>query len=187
VRLRTAFIASLLALLVVVQANAAGRAHITLQINETFLVAGTDLACQTEVGKHVLPGQKLVTCFKVKGNGLAVGSYASALGTSGRVVVAKIKPDGSVGAPVFNRVPASLRAGAKQITAHAGDQLLLSGTDIACTINTDAGVYPTCFRFTTSGGRAHSYAFAETEKFVAVVQFDTTGKKSKLVFKRAQP
>ncbi len=184
---RAASFGALLALLVAVQANAAGKAHIKLQINETFVVGGTDLACQTQVGKHVLTGQKLVTCFKLKGNNLAPNSYISALGTTGRVVVAKIKPGGSVGAAVFSRAPASVRSGAKQITAHAGDELVLSGTDIGCTINTDAGVYPTCFRFTSKGGRPRSYAFAETEKFAAVVQFDATGKKSKLVFKRAQP
>jgi hypothetical protein len=185
-RFRAACFGALLALLVAAQANAAGQAHITLTINETFVVAGTDLACQTEIGKHVLPGQKLVTCFKVKGGKLAANSYISALGATGRVVVARIKPNGDIGAPVFNRAPASLRSGAKQITAHAGDLLRLSGTDIACSINTDAGIYPTCFRFTSKGGRPGTYAFAETEKFVAVVQFDATGTKSKLVFKRAQ-
>ena len=117
-----------------------------------------------------------------------MGTFVSALGVSGRVIIGKVMPDGSIGSPVFNRKPAGLGGGTKEITAHVGDQLLLSGTDLGCTINSDgSGIYPTCFRFTTRGGRAGSYAFAETEHFVAVVQFDSTGLKTKLIFKRAQP
>jgi hypothetical protein len=76
-------------------------------------------------------------------------------------------------------------AGAKQLTVHAGDALVLSGTKIACTIQNDAsGIYPTCFRLTSTGGIPRSYAFAETKSFVAVVRFNATGKKTALVFKR---
>jgi hypothetical protein len=170
------------------QAGASSRAaHITLNVNDTFTVAGTNLACEIEVGKKLLKGQKLVTCFKVNGSKLVPGSYVSALGDSGRVVIAKIKPDGTVSAPVFNRAPSSLGAHAKQYAAKVGDELVIAKTDIACTVNSDtAGIYPTCFRVTTKGGRPHSYAFAEGTKFVAVVQFDATGTKTTIVYKHLQ-
>jgi len=169
------------------QADARQARHITLHVGDAFAVAGTDLACQTEVGRNVIKGHKLVTCFKLKGGKLQPHSYIAALGTNGQVVVAPIGANGSIGAPVFGRRPAVVEAGARQITVHAGDELLLSGTDLACGINDDAsGIYPTCFRVTSTGGRPGSYAFAETERFVAVVKFNSTGKKTKVVFKRQQ-
>ena len=181
-----AWACALIALLVAAaQANGAESRRVTLQVGDAFAVAGTNLACATQVGKKVLKGQKLVTCFKVKGGKLPLGSYVVALGANGRVVVAPAKANGSIGAPVFNRKPAALGAATKEITAHAGDELLLSGTDVACAINNDvSGIYPTCFRHTSNGGLPGSYAFAETEKFVAVVRFDSAGKTSSLVFKR---
>ena len=169
----------------VAQADARQARHITLQVGDVFVVARTDLACQTQIGKHVIKGQKLITCFKVKGGALAANSYIAALGANGRVVVARIKANGSIGAAVFDRRPAALGSGAKQITVHTGDELLLASTDLACVINDDAsGIYPTCFRVTPQGGRPGSYAFAETERFAAVVRFDSTGKKTKVIFKR---
>jgi hypothetical protein len=187
VRTGLAFVGALVVLLVAGEAGAAPRAQIKLKVGDTFAVAGTDLACGTEVGRNFLKGQKLVTCFKVKKNNLAVGSYVTGLGVSGRLVIGKVAKDGSIGSAVFNRKPAGLGAGPKEYTAHAGDELILETTDLGCTINQDAsGIYPSCFRYTSKGGRPGSYAFAETEHFVAVVQFDATGKKTKLIFKRAQ-
>jgi hypothetical protein len=187
-RVRLAVVSFGALLLFATQAGAAPNRQIVLNVNDTFAVAGTDIACGTQVGKNLLKGQKLFTCFKVKGNALAVGTYVSAIGVSGQVVIGQVKKDGSIGSPVFNRKPASLGANPpKQYTAHVGDALLLSGTDLACAIASDrAGIYPTCFRHTSKGGRPASYAFAETEKFVAVVQFDKSGTKSKLIFKRPQ-
>jgi len=184
--LLTTGLCALLAVLVLAgQAGARPAKHFTLNVGDAFIVAGTDLACATQVGKNVIKGHKLVTCFKIKGGGLAPGSYAVALGDNGRVVVAGVKADGNIGAPVFDRTLAAIGAGPAQITAHAGDEFVFSGTDIACAVNNDAsGVYPTCFRATSKGGRPRSYAFAMTETFVAVVQFDATGKTTKAVFKR---
>ncbi len=176
---------SVLLLVAAAQAGAEQSRRITLQVGDAFEVAGTDLACQTQVGKNVIRGQKLVTCFKVTGPKLAANSYIVALGANGRVVVARIKADGNIGNPVFDRKPAALGSGAKQYTVHAGDQLRLSGTDLVCVVNNDvSGVYPTCFRTAGKGGVPGSYAIAETEKFVAVVRFDSAGKTSKVVFKR---
>ena len=166
-------------------APAGSARHITLQVGDTFVVSGTDLACAAQVGKKVIKGQKLVACFKAKHGTLAAHTYVAALGANGRVVVGSVKTDGSIGAAVFDRKPTVRRSATRQFTVHAGDQLLLSGTDVACAINNDiSGVYPTCFRVRAKGGLPGSYAFAETEKFVAVVQFDSTGKKTKVVFKR---
>jgi hypothetical protein len=167
------------------QAGAVQSGKVTLQIDDVFVVAGTDLACQTQVGKNVMKGQKLVTCFTVKKGKLPANSFVAALGANGRVVVAPVKANGSIGAPVFDRTPARLGSKAKQVTAHVGDTLSLSGTKIVCVINSDvSGVYPTCFRTAGNTAVPNSYAFAETETFVAVVKFDATGKKTKLVFKR---
>lgn len=183
---RLAALCALVAMLVAAaQADASQSRRITLQVGDSFVVAGTDIACQTQVGKNVIKGQKLVTCFKVTGPKLTANSYIVALGVNGQVVVARIKADGNIGAPVFNRKPAALGSGTKQITAHAGDQLRLSGTDLVCVINNDvSGVYPTCFQIAGKGGLPGSYAIAETEKFVAVVRFDSAGKTTKVVFKR---
>src|SRR5437764_10703170 len=100
----------LLALLVpTAQGLAAQSRHITLRIGDAFEVAGTSLACSTQVGKNVIKGQKLVACFKVNGSNLAAKSYVAALGANGRVVVGRVKADGSgVGAAVFNRKPAGV-------------------------------------------------------------------------------
>jgi hypothetical protein len=178
-----------LATLAVVSSQADARAdrNITLHVGDAFVVAGTDLACQTEVGHNVIPGQKLVTCFKLKGNNLKPHSYIAALGANGKVVVAPIKSNGNIGAPVFNHRPIAVGAAAKQLTVHAGDTLLLAGTKVGCSINNDSfGIYPTCFRFTAAGGIPGSYAFAETERFAAVLKFNATGKKTTLIFKRKQ-
>jgi hypothetical protein len=187
VRCRLAGLCVLVALFVTAaQAGAVQSRHFTLKIGDVFVVTRTDLACETQVGtKVLLKGQKLVSCFKVKGGTLAANSYVVALGADGRTVVGRVTARGNVGAAVFNRKPAALGSGAKQITAHAGDEFKLSGTDLTCVINNDvSGVYPTCFRFRANGGLPGSYAFAETEKFVAIVRFDSTGEKTKVVFKR---
>lgn len=170
------------------QAQAAARSrHVTLRVGDVFVVAGTSLACQTQVGKHVIEGHKLVICFKTKGGNLAPNSFLVALGDNGRVVVAPISAAGNIIAPVFDRTPAGVGSGARQITGRAGDQFRLAGTDIFCVINKDAsGVYPTCFRGTGHGGVPRSYAFAETSRFVAVVKFDTIGKKTTVLFRRQQ-
>jgi hypothetical protein len=182
-------VAAMCALVVVLVMGAQARAEptrrITVRIGDAFLVSGTDLACQTEVGKNVIRGKKLVTCFKVKGRILAPGSYIAALGENGRVVVAPIKANGNPGTPVFDRTPAALGSAARQFTARPGDELRLAGTKIACGVNNDvSGVYPTCFRTTSTGGVPGSYAFAVTERFAAVVRFDSTGRKTKPVFRR---
>src|SRR5437588_1039190 len=170
-----------------VQAGAAPLRRISLGIGDVFVVAGTDLACQTQVGRNVIRGKKRVTCFKLKGNALLTGSYIAALGENGRVVVSRIKANGSPGPPVFDRTPAGVGSSARQFTVRSGGQLRLAGTNIACVINNDSsGIYPTCFRITAKGGVPRSYAFAETERFVAVVRFDSAGKTTKAVFKRVQ-
>jgi hypothetical protein len=168
------------------QADARAVRRVTLRVGDGFVVSGTSLGCQTEVGKNVIKGQKLITCFKLKGSNLAPKSYIVALGANGRVVVARSTATGNIGAPVFDRKPAAAGAGGKLISVHAGDELVLAGTDLGCGINDDAsGVYPACFRASAKGGGLPgSYGFAETERFIAVVQFDTTGKHSKAVFKR---
>lgn len=159
--------------------------HITFGIGDVFVVAGTNLGCEAQVGTHVIKGKKLVSCFKIAGGKLAPYSFVAAIGVNGRVVVGRVNANSDIAAAVFDRTPAAADSGSKQITVRAGDQLLLSGTDLACSISNDAsGVYPTCFRVTPTGGVPGSYAFAETSKFVAVVQFDSTGKKTKLIFKR---
>lgn len=180
-------ISALLAALAVTAPAGAGSSaqHITLNVGDSFVVAGTNLACNTQVGKNVIPGEKLVTCFKVANGKLPVGSYVVALGEKGRVVVAPVKKGGAIGAPVFNRQPAAVGSAKKNYVVKAGDALRLSGTDIVCAVNSDAsGIYPTCFRLTKNGGRPGSLGFAQTTKFVAVVKFDRTGRKSTLVFKR---
>jgi hypothetical protein len=160
---------------------------ITLRIGDDFVVAQTDLACEAQVGTKVIKGQKLVACFKLKGGNLAPHSYVVALGVNGRVVVGSVTNKGSIGAAVFNRTPSAVGAGEKQILARVGDRLLLAGTDLACAVNNDsAGIYPACFRVNAKGGLPGSYGFAETERFVAVLQFDNAGKKTKLIFKRNQ-
>jgi hypothetical protein len=181
--------AAITALLVVLAlgsaVSAAPSRRITLHVGDVFVVAGTHVACQTQVGKHVIRGKKLVTCFKLKGNGLAAKSYIAALGENGRLVVARINSHGAPGVVVFDRTASAVGAHAKQFTVHAGDEMKLSGTDIGCAINNDSsGIYPTCFRHTSTGGRPHSYAFAVTDRFCAVVQFNAKGTKTKLVFKR---
>ena len=130
-------------------------------------------------------GKRLVTCFKVKGSSLEAKSYIALLGENGRLIVSKIKANHSPGEPVFDRTASAVGAHAKQFTARAGDEMKFKGTDIGCAINNDAsGIYPTCFRHTSTGGRPHSYAFAVTDRFCAVVQFNAKGNKTKLVFKR---
>lgn len=163
------------------------RRVITLRLGDAFVVGGTDLACEAQVGTKVMKGAKLISCFKVRGGSLAADSYVSALGADGRVAVARVKANGRVGATVFNRRPAVVGSSVNQFTVRAGDRLLLAGTDLACGINDDrSGIYPTCFRVAPKGGLPGSYAFAETDRFVAVVRFDSTGKKTTLVFKRQQ-
>jgi hypothetical protein len=174
-----------LVLVVSAQASARHSRRVTLRVGDAFVVSGTDLGCVTQVGTHVMVGEKLVSCFTVNSKGLPPNSYVAALGADGRVAVARANAKGAIGAQVFARKPAALGSQAKQIAVHAGDQLVLAGTDLACAINNDAsGVYPTCFRHTSTGGRPGSFAILVTERFVAVVQFDSTGKKTKLVFKR---
>ena len=159
--------------------------HVTLRVGDVFVVAGTDVACQTQVGKHVIRGHRLVTCFKIKGGNLAPNSYIVALGDNGRVVVARIGANSNIGAPVFDRTPAGVGSGARQITAHAGDQFHLAGTNVGCVINDDVlGIYPTCFPATARGAVPGSYAFAETSTFAAVLKFNPTGKKTTVLFKR---
>ena len=186
VRYRLAGLCALVALLCSsVQADARPARHITLKVGDAFAVAGTDLACRFQVGRHVIRGKKLVTCFKIARGELAARSYIVALAVNGRVVVARIKADGSISEPVFDRTPAAFDAGARQIVVHAGDEILLSGTHLGCGINDDAsGVYPACLLASSTGGRPGSYGFAETERFTAVVRFGPTGKTSKLVFRR---
>jgi hypothetical protein len=134
----------------------------------------------------VIKGKKLVSCFKIAGGKLAPNSYVAAIGVNGRVVVGRVNAKSDIAASVFDRTPAAVGSGSTQILVHAGDELLLAGTDLACSINNDvAGIYPTCFRVTAAGGLPGSYAFAETSTFVAVVKFDATGKTSRLIFKRA--
>ena len=159
----------------------------TLQVGDRFVVAGTELGCLTQAGNnHAIPGQKVVICFKSRRGALAPGSYIVALGATGRVVVAPITAAGNIGrAPVFNGRAAGIHQTSRQLTLKAGDQVTLAGTDLACTINDDAsGIYPACFRGTATGGRPGSLAFAQTERFVAVVRFDSKGKTTKLVFRR---
>jgi hypothetical protein len=185
-RLRVGCLVGVVLVLVVsAQAGARQSRRIALRVGDAFVVSGTDLGCVAQVGRHVMVGEKLVSCFTVNSKGLAPDSYVAALGADGRVAVARANAKGAIGTEVFARKPAALGSQAKQITVHAGDQLVLAGTDLACAINNDAsGVYPTCFRHTSTGGRPGSYAIVVTERFAAVVQFDSTGTKSKLVFKR---
>jgi hypothetical protein len=171
--------------MLVSQAAARQARRITLKIGDVVVVAGTDLACQTQIGQHVIKGQKLVTCFKVKGSGLAPNSYIVALGVNGQVAVAKIAANGVISSPVFDRKPAVLGTGSRVISAHDGDELLLVGTDLGCKINDDAsGIYPACLLATATGGVPGSYAFTETARFAAVLRFDQSGKKPRLVFRR---
>ena len=155
----------------------------TVKIGDVFLVAGTDLGCETIVGKKLLVGKKLVACYKLKNAAPARRSYAAALAADGEVAVARANPDGS-GTIVFRRKPTALGSGLKTITVKVGDQVLLGGTDLACAVTKSAqtGTYPTCFRLGRSGGRPNSYGFAQTSKFTAVVKFDGTGLKSKVVY-----
>ena len=186
-RLRVIALSALAVVLAVASPAGAGRARtITLQVGDAFAVAGTNVACRAQIGQNVMKGQKLVTCFTVKNGKLPANSYVAALGANARVVVAPVKAGQVIGAPVFDRKPASARSRTKEITVHAGDQLRLKGTGIYCGINNDAsGVYPTCFVGRGSGVVPKSYAFAVTTAFVAVVQFNAAGTMSKLVFKRA--
>jgi hypothetical protein len=173
------------ALIAATGAGASASAHIVLQLNDSFTVAGTDLACQAEVGKGVLPGQKIVVCFKLNGADLEPKSYLAALAAGGRVVAAWVDAKGNISKQVFDRKPARLSAQGRQLTAHVGDQLQVANTDLICVVNKDAsGTYPTCFRATSRGAIPKSYAIAETEKFLGIVQFDAKGKITKLVFKR---
>jgi hypothetical protein len=181
-----ALVVALAAALALAGSTAAARAkHITLRTGDFFDVAGTDISCGATVGVHILKGRRLITCYPFKRGRVPAGSYVPALADNGRVVVARTKADGTAGEIVFDRRPAGLRAGSRQILARPGDQLFLAGTDLACVIaSDDAGTYPSCLRVQGPGGRPLSYAFAETVRFVAVVQFDSAGKKTKIVFKR---
>jgi hypothetical protein len=185
---RLAGLCTLIALLgSATQADAGQSRQITLRLGDTFVVSGTDLGCEAQIGTKVMKGHRLIACFKINRGALAAQSYVAALGDDGRVVVGSVKTNGSIGAAVFNRKPAALGTSAKQIIVHTGDKLLLAGTNLACGVNNDlAGIYPTCFRVTPKGGLPGSYAFAETETFVAVVRFDATGKTTKVIFKRTQ-
>jgi hypothetical protein len=157
----------------------------TVKVNDVFLVAGTDLGCETIIGKKLLVGKKLVACYKLKNSSPALKSYAAALAADGEVAVARANPDGT-GTIVFRRKPSALAVGSKTITVNVGDQVLFSGTDLACAITKSAptGVYTTCFRLGKSGGRPNSYGFAQTSKFTAIVKFDGVGLKSKVVYSK---
>jgi hypothetical protein len=168
------------------QADARPAHRITLRVGDSFVVAGTSLACTTQVGTHVIKGKKLVTCFKVNGNDLWAKSYVVALGENGRVVVAPVGTKSAIGAPIFDRTPAGVGSAGRQLTARAGDEFRLAGTNVFCVVNNDAsGTYPTCFRGSSRGAVPGSYGFAETNRFVAVVKFDSAGKRTQLVLKRA--
>jgi hypothetical protein len=165
--------------------TAAAAKRITLQIGDSVEVAGTDIGCETAVGTKVLKGQKLITCFKLRRGLVPGGSYVPALAANGRIVVVRAKADGSAGDVVFDRRPSAVGARPKPILARPGDQLFLAGTSIACVISSDdAGTYPSCLLAREGTGRPGSLAFAETVRFVAVVRFNSTGVKTKIVFKR---
>lgn len=155
----------------------------TMKVGDVFLVAGTELGCETIVGKKLLVGKKLVACYKLKAGAPARRSYAAALAADGEVAVARTNPD-ATGTIVFRRKPAALGSGSKTITVKVGDRVIFSGTDLACavTTSTQTGTYPTCFRLGRSGGRPNSYGFAQTSKFTAIVKFDASGVKSKVVY-----
>jgi hypothetical protein len=174
-----------IALAFAASAPASGGKHVTLQVGDLVAVAGTDIGCEASVGKKILKGQKLITCFKQKAGKIPFRSYVPALAESGRVVVARTGADGRAGEVVFDRRPASAVAGSRTILARPGDQLFLAGTHLACIISSDdAGTYPSCLFAGNGGGQPGSLAFAETVRFVAVVRFDAAGKKTTVVFKR---
>jgi hypothetical protein len=156
----------------------------TIRLNDGFLVAASNVYCLAQTGKKLLKGQTVIACYVLRDGATINGSYAVGLGATGEIAVAKVKETGV--AVVFRRKPSSLHAGSKTITVKPGDQVILARTDLACAVNTSkaTGTYPTCFRVTKTGGRPNSYGFAETRGFVAVVRFDATGKRSKIVFKR---
>jgi hypothetical protein len=178
-----ALLALLLALVLAASTAGSSRKAYVLKLNDRFLVAGTDLGCETLIGRTLLKGKKLVACYKLKNSAPAAKSYAAALAVDGEVAVARANPDGS-GTIVFRRKPTALGSGSKTITVKAGDQVLLGGTDLACAITKSAvtGTYPSCFRLGRSGGRPNSYGFAQTSKFTAVVQFGATGRTSKVIY-----
>lgn len=154
----------------------------TVKVGDVFLVAATELGCETIVGKKLLVGKKLVACYKLKAGAPARLSYAAALASDGEVAVARTNADSS-GTIVFRRKPTAVGSRSKTISVKVGDRVLFAGTDLACAITTSAatGTYPTCFRLGRSGGRPNSYGFAQTSKFTAIVKFDGTGLKSKVV------
>jgi hypothetical protein len=184
VRLSAAAVsASLCALALAASTTASSSKTYTVKVNDVFLVAGTDLGCETIVGRKLLVGKKLVACYKLKNSSPAARSYAAALAADGEVAVAKANPDGS-GTIVFRRKPTALGAGSKTITVKVGDKVLFSGTDLACAFTKSAptGVYTTCFRLGKAGSRPNSYGFAQTSKFTAIIKFDGAGVKSKVVY-----
>ncbi len=182
----TAALAALAGVLALASSTAASstKAYV-VKLNDRFLVAGSDIGCEALIGKTLLKGQKLLVCYKLKGAGPAVKSYAAALAADGRISIARANADGS-GTVVFARKPASLAASSKTLTVKPGDQLLLDGTDLACAISTGktTGPYASCFRIAKKGGRPNSFGFAETSGFTSVLQFDATGLKSKVFTRR---
>jgi hypothetical protein len=165
-------------------AGPASATRYNIRTGDTFDVAGTDISCGATVGKHILRDERLITCFKLKKGRVIAGSYVPAIAENGRVVVARTKADGTAGPIVFDRRPAGLDSARRQILARPGDQFFLAGTDLACLISSDdAGTYPSCLQAGSGGGLPGTYAFAETVRFVAIVQFQTK-KKTKIVFKR---
>lgn len=159
---------------------------ITLGLDDTVVVAGSSILCQTQIGKNLMKGKTLVACYKVRGGKPVNGSYAAAQAIDDEIALAKANASGAT--VVFRRKPAAVSAAVgKTYTVANGDELHLAKSNLACTVQVTAGKpYISCFRLSGMGGIPKSYTFAFGDSFAIVLQF-TTPKATKLVVKRAQP
>ena len=161
---------------------------VQLNLGDGFLIENTHVVCLFATGSHLLSGKRAVGCSLVKGDRLALGSYASALAVDGQAILARIRPDGTA-RTVISRKPAVAGAAPQVYKLAKGDVAHIRGTRMFCFVSVIAVPTALCARYDASGKRyvPGSYEISLSDKVASLGRFDARGKNVRLVKQVAQP
>ena len=173
----------LLVLALAAAAGARSEKIIRIGLHDEFAVRNTHILCEVEVSHTLIPGQELVGCAFLSANRQPVPkTYAVALAVNGRVVLAKVKANGTP--KVVYRRPAVVRHTDPSLhIVSAGDGIIVRGTSITCSVNkqkaaSNTFIVVSCFKIDLKTGKAkpNSYGVGITDGGAFVAHFDAKSK-----------
>jgi hypothetical protein len=155
---------------------------VTLKLGDEFAVLKTHIICTAQISRTLVRGRKLIGCAFADRNGPVPKTYAVGLAVNGEAVLARVKADGTPQVVTRRKLSIARREAAKLYKLSPGDTVIVSGTPLACSINTSKGkpILVSCFLFDfkKNNARPNSYGIAITEGGAFLIRFDKNSKAS---------